>query len=182
MKLKCIFVDESSYQGIHSVCFGSIKSEYEKVFDKWNDIRYIRKFCLKNLHHLQSGFYGNISLEDAINSIRQEVYDISKTILLTNNFDHLFQPLNDNEFSQKDHSFSKVKRSKKAKLRLYAIRLCQNTFVITGGAIKVVHKMKDHEDTMIEKKKLDKVRDWLKEQEIYINDDLIYYYEQEQEQ
>lgn len=181
MKLKRIFVvNESSYEGMHSVCFGSTKSEYEKVFDKWNDVRYIRRFCLKNLHHLQSGFYGDISLEDAINSIRQEVSDISQSILLTTNFESLFKPLNDNEFSQKEHSLSKIKKGKKSKLRIYAIKICQNTFVITGGAIKVVHKMNEHEDTIIEKQKLDKVRDWLREEGIYIEDDLIYYYDKEE--
>lgn len=53
-------------------------------------------------------------------------------------------------------------------LRVYAIKVDADTFVITGGAIKLPlqHLMEDREHTTIELKKLNNAKSYLREQGI----------------
>ncbi|NEW80764.1 MAG: hypothetical protein GZ094_00135 [Mariniphaga sp.] len=55
-------------------------------------------------------------------------------------------------------------KSKRRWLRLYALRIDTNTYVITGGAIKLTHKMEGRLHTEKELIKLDKCRNYLKDQ------------------
>ena len=46
-------------------------------------------------------------------------------------------------------------------LRIYAIKLDDNVFLITGGAIKLTHLMEEREHTLEELKKMEQVRRYL---------------------
>lgn len=48
-------------------------------------------------------------------------------------------------------------------LRIYAIRIDTNTYVITGGGIKLTKTMNDREHLINELEKLTKVKEWLEE-------------------
>ncbi|NLA24310.1 MAG: hypothetical protein GX879_05015, partial [Bacteroidales bacterium] len=48
-------------------------------------------------------------------------------------------------------------------LRYYAIKIDDNCFLITGGAIKMSQKMQEHPDTNNELKKLNKAKEYFKE-------------------
>ena len=50
---------------------------------------------------------------------------------------------------------------------MYAIRIDNNCFVITGGAIKMSQKMQDHKDTQEELKKLNKAKDYLADNDVH---------------
>ena len=54
-------------------------------------------------------------------------------------------------------------------LRLYAIKIDEDTFVITGGAIKLPlhHLMDDREHTRIELQKLKSAKSYLKENGVF---------------
>ncbi|MDP1728678.1 MAG: hypothetical protein Q8L27_00560 [archaeon] len=191
MKLVGIFVHEESKSGLHSIILNKGKSEYDKLFDNWFDIGYIRKYCQDNLEHLQSGFYGDISLEEAITEIRKEIEEINKRLLESfnensadNDYDTIFKQLENKDYKIRELKPSKIKLDsrdhkdfKKSKVRVYAIRVSKNTFIITGGAIKVTEFMDGHVDTIAEEKKITLVRHWLKETEKITTDyNLIYYY------
>lgn len=60
-------------------------------------------------------------------------------------------------------------------IRLYAIRIGPNTFVISGGAIKLTQLMNQHKDTNKELEKLELVKSFLIEKEIKTEDDLNFY-------
>ena len=66
--------------------------------------------------------------------------------------DEFFRLLNNNEYRLRELSFQK---GRERYLRLYAIRIDENCFVITGGAIKLTHLMKDRPHTQRELDKLD---------------------------
>ena len=55
-------------------------------------------------------------------------------------------------------------------LRYYAIKLDENCFVITGGAIKMSQTMQEHPDTTNELKKLEKARAYLKQNGVFDED------------
>ena len=81
--------------------------------------------------------------------------------------DVCFQPLHNEEYQGKILSFQK----KKCRLlRLYAIRIDANCFVITGGAIKVTRAMQQHPETNNELLKLDKCKNYLQSKGVFDND------------
>jgi len=47
---------------------------------------------------------------------------------------------------------------------MYAIRIASNLYVITGGAIKLTHRMEEREHTRKELVKLEKVKVYLQDQ------------------
>ncbi|WP_233555828.1 hypothetical protein [Bacteroides sp. AM10-21B] len=47
-------------------------------------------------------------------------------------------------------------------MRIYAIRLEANVYIVTGGAIKLTHLMQDKEHTVLELEKLNKCKAFLK--------------------
>lgn len=61
----------------------------------------------------------------------------------------------------------KIKRNQ---LRLYAIKIDDDCFVITGGAIKMSQKMDEHEDTALELVKLNNARIYLNSKDVFNQD------------
>ena len=95
----------------------------------------------------------------------------------------IFRPLDINEHLLPIRQETKVKihdtrNFPRPILRVYGIRLGDNTFVITGGSVKLTKYMKDHPDTNIELEKLKVVKAFLKENDIDTDEDLNYFYEQ----
>lgn len=62
-------------------------------------------------------------------------------------------------------------KNKPSWLRIYAIKLDSNVYVVTGGAIKLTQKM-DRPHLMAELKKQERCKKWLKEQGVYDQDGL----------
>jgi len=58
-------------------------------------------------------------------------------------------------------------------LRIYALRIDRNTYIITGGAIKLTQKMQERDHTDIELKKIEKCRNYLLELGIVDKDGVI---------
>ena len=78
--------------------------------------------------------------------------------------DSLFVNLDDREFRIIELAKQKSKRKW---LRLYAIRVDKDTFVITGGTIKLTHKMEGRHHTIKELLKLDISWNYLKSQGVF---------------
>lgn len=87
-----------------------------------------------------------------------------------------YQPLSNHEHYlyelQLSKASAKIRHWHKPVLRLYGIRIDADSYVITGGAIKLTHRMEDRQHTKIELKKLERVRNWLKAEGIFDGDDL----------
>jgi hypothetical protein len=89
--------------------------------------------------------------------------DISQSLQI------LFKPLNNNESSiEGDHQATKAKRKW---LRLYAVRIAPNCFVITGGAIKLTQGMEEREHTAKELRKIPMIKGFLENHGLYDPDD-----------
>jgi hypothetical protein len=61
-------------------------------------------------------------------------------------------------------------------IRFYGLRIGDNSFVITGGAIKLTHRMKDHVDTNQELIKMESAKQWLISKNIISQEALTLYY------
>ena len=180
MKLVSIFAAPSSEDGLWSIQLdGESQSEFEKFFDLINDIEWLHNFFDQNKADLHSGFFGSITIGSAVSRTLDEaeemetsLYDYSEQGFREggNNLQHLFKPLNNFEYTITSHQKSKA-RIRNGWLRLYAIRLAKNCFLVTCGAIKLTYDMKrDHLQN--ELKKLEQAKQFLRSNGIDYPEDL----------
>ncbi len=91
----------------------------------------------------------------------------------------IFRPLDNNQASdvmlQKEKARLKRKYGHSSWLRLYAIKLIQGNYIITGGAIKLTATMQEREHTRQELVKIDRVRRYLLEEGIIDDEGFIEY-------
>ena len=76
---------------------------------------------------------------------------------------------------QKEKARLKRKYGHSSWLRLYAIKLIQGNYIITGGAIKLTATMQEREHTRQELVKIDRVRRYLLEEGIIDDEGFIEY-------
>jgi hypothetical protein len=144
------------------------KDALVKAIEDWGDVAYLTDFFELHLKDLQSGFYGPITVERAVLKTIDEAEDLFDELYRLAEDEHailnvLFKPLDDREY--RSYEFQKHKAyglTTKSWLRLYAIRW-DSAFVITGSAIKLTHSMQEREHTLLELRKLEMVRNFLKE-------------------
>ena len=144
-------------------------NELERLFEEWNDIEMLFKFFEENSKDLK---YYQIEVDDAIietrkeaNALRKKFIDLS--LSSSPNLDSMFVNLDDSELRIIDLAKQK---SKRRWLRIYALRIDPNSYVITGGAIKLTHKMAGRLHTEKELIKLDTCRNYLKDQGVFDTD------------
>ncbi len=147
---------------------GERLDEYSRLRDRWNDPEYVFDFAEKNEEQITRMGYSTDTFVEHVLSDAEKLEDL---LLEYENddssIDFCFQPLHDQESMCKRLSLQK----KKCKfLRLYAIRIDKDCFVITGGAIKITRTMQEHPDTDRELQKLNHCRNFLQLNGVFDND------------
>ena len=181
MQIVRIFVPGNTEDGIWSVQFvNESQNEFDKFFDLMHDVEWLYDFFEKNKDDLNSGFFRNITTEKAVLLTLEEaqemediLYDyVEQGVLIegNNNLQHIFKPLNNFEYAIITYQKSKA-RIHKGWLRLYAIRLAENCYLVTGGGIKLTKDMQ-REHLQNELVKLEKVKTFLRDNDIYYPQDL----------
>lgn len=139
--------------------------ELTRLLEEWNDIQFLESFFEFHQNDLK---YFKIDVETAkeqtiyeVNQLSDFLYDLSYN---DSRLDYIFRPLNDLEY--KVTTLSKQK-SKKRWLRLYAIKIESDQYVITGGTIKLTHTMPERSHTREELLKLERCRKYLQSQGIF---------------
>ena len=140
--------------------------ELERLFDEWNDIEMLQRFFEENRKDLR---YFRIEVDEAIIETRKEAAALLKkfidlSLASSTNLDSMFVNLDDSESRIIDLAKQK---SKRRWLRIYALRIDTNTYVITGGAIKLTLKMGARPHTAKELEKLEFCRNYLKDQGVF---------------
>ncbi len=161
MKIVTTFV-----QGLYTFKYDGQLDELERLLDDWNNPEYLESFFEQNESYLS---YFGIDIDTAINETIIEAEKLKNLLMkLSNNnsisLDYIFRPLDNLEF--REISLSKQKASRRW-LRLYAIKIEANHYVITGGAIKLTHEMQEREHTKEELVKLEKCRNYLQSQDVF---------------
>jgi hypothetical protein len=170
MKLIRIFVHKKNT--LYSIQFDNdYLNEFRKAFDQWEDVEYLRQFFEENKSDLQSGFYGDISVEEAVLDTIDEAGEFEEYIRreakrgeIDNepNLNILFNTLNKYEKSvvlEKNKAYGVAYKSW---LRIYAIRISADIFVVSGSAIKLTGEMRDRVHTQKELDKLKQTSQYLK--------------------
>jgi hypothetical protein len=180
MKIICIFALHKNR--LLSIQFeDSDTDEFRKAFNQWQDVEYLEDFFETHKKDLQSGYYGTITVEEAVFETIAESRDFEEFIRITakkgatknepNLNDIIFKPLNKNETTLTHQKNKAYGRESHSWLRIYAIRLSADIFIVSGSAIKLTATMKEREHTQKELEKLKKTAQYLKSQGIMDADD-----------
>lgn len=141
---------------------GEGQNIYDTLIEQWNDPIYITEFLKKHEIQVKANHETIESIRFIIDrdaeGIDDTLYELSQQE--NANFDDFFKPLNNNEYHE---VYLQPQKGRKNYLRIYAVKIESNMYLITGGAIKLTHRMQDAEHTKKELSKLNRVRDYLKE-------------------
>lgn len=153
--------------------------ELTSLFEQWNDANYLFKFFRDNIDDLKSYF----KIERVSQAIQDTFEDsdaweeLILTFPYTEELDTLFKPLDVTDTKSMELTRQKARNWERERhdswLRIYAIRLEPNVYVVTGGAIKLTRAMQDKEHTMIELNKLNKCKEFLKRNGVFDKDSFI---------
>ena len=153
--------------------------ELSTLFRKWTNGEFLFEFFMENFDDLKEFFHIE-RIDEAINDTFEDADDLQELILdfpYTENLDELFKPLALSDSRSRELSREKARnwdRQRHASwLRIYAVRLEPNVYVVTGGAIKLTRTMQDREHTMIELKKLNNCKAFLKENGVFDQDSFV---------
>jgi|SRR5699024_8969178 len=140
-----------------------VDNEYDRLMELWTDISFLKEYAEKNEIKGIWSFVNNI-VRDA-EQIQDFIEDLSQN---EEPYEFYFEPL---QLSEHNKLLSLQKgKIRKNKLRYYAVKLDENCFVITGGAIKMSQKMQEHPDTDNELLKLRKAKEYLRENGVFDTD------------
>ncbi|MGL6180328.1 MAG: hypothetical protein ACRC13_14185 [Tannerellaceae bacterium] len=109
------------------------------------------------------------SIEEAISKTIEHAHALEEFLVKTkaDNIECYFNPLDNLTTRLRPLGKSKLKDNW---LRLYAIKIDDNRFLITGGAIKLTRTMQENEYTNNELYKLSKVCNFLKQEGVFDSD------------
>lgn len=138
-----------------------------KTITGWLDPIVLDRFFSENRKDLLTYYH--------IKNINQAIYDtiadsasLSSMLLDSkdkNDLDMLFRPLENTRVHEMLLSREKAKGKRisghSSWLRIYALKLDSGIYLITGGAIKLTHKMNEREHTLKELHNIERVRNFL---------------------
>lgn len=146
---------------------GEKENVLTQLFTNWLDPLYLRKFFTENIRDLES-YFKITNVDSAVFDTFQDATSLACLILDLNpevELDILFRPLENSRIGEMVLSREKAKgkplSNHSSWLRLYAIRVEENVFLITGGAIKLTRTMREREHTLKELNRMEQVRNYL---------------------
>ena len=152
--------------------------ELDRILEFLTDVYALYEFFKENEKDLFSGFHNNITIPKAVLQIRKEALAMKKELLeldesgKSSNYDKpslLFKPLSLSDMGSSDFSRHKAYGYfRKSMIRIYAVQLKEEVFLVTGGAIKLTRTMQERPHTLLELQKLKRTIDYLKEEGIYL--------------
>lgn len=174
MKIVRIFADQ-----LFAFRYGNkADNELRRLLNQWNDTTNLYQFVTKHKADVPK----NVPVQILINQLIDNANDIDDTLneILTDttrSLEEFFKPLYNQEYHIVELSKQK---GRKNYLRLYAIRIDKNCFVITGGAIKFHHLNNQRLHTQKEMEKIDKCRDYLKDNGVFDADSFYEFLNEQQ--
>lgn len=174
MKIVDIFANRK----LHAFHYdGQDENELDRLLSLWNDTEYLYEFVKTH----QNDVPKDVPIYKLINQITDDANIIDDTLLEIaqddgRDLDEFFRPLYNQEYRVVELSLQK---GRVRYLRLYALRIDRDIFVITGGAIKFTHLINDRPHTLHEFNKLKQCQAYLKEQGVFDNDSFFEFINQD---
>lgn len=158
--------------------------ELEHLENIWNDPEYLLEFFNEQKSKLAHGIYSKYTVREAVlktiedsETLFNQLYDIAERGFEdpSDTLSQLFFPLHESD-KKRLSPYEQCKaygiKIPDGWLRLYAIRLDANTFVITGGGIKLTKTIQEDDLLMTELQKLKETQQYLIENNIIDIDDI----------
>ena len=146
-------------QRLYSIRYkNEAKDEFSRLFELWNDPEYLEDFFTEHFNDLNSGFWKINQVFNAMLETFKYASELEEKLLTlakdnTNDqkagLETIFKPLHNSQSSVYTLGLSKAKATW---LRIYALRIEKDVFLITGGAIKLTLQMEVREHTYKELK------------------------------
>jgi hypothetical protein len=170
---------------IYSIKYdGQEENEFDRLFSEWSDVESIMNFMERNKNYLKADFWKiKLEPEAATRRVLDEAEEMEsifeKLDENTRNgeypdFDSHFYPLEGKyKYLLEYQPMKSYGSGNQALLRIYAIKMGKNTYLITGGGIKLSDKIQNSpglKEHVIQN--IDRVRDWLKANGIMDSDDM----------
>jgi hypothetical protein len=149
------------------------ENEFDRLMELWTDVGYLHDYATHNaITDIQSFINDIIHDAEQIQDFLENIDQIDERLEI------YFQPL---KLSGNSLTlvFQKGKMHRN-RLRLYAIKVDENCFVITGGAIKMSQTMQEHPDTAQELVKLNRARTYLEQEGVQNEDAFLDFLNDEQ--
>lgn len=171
---------------IYSIKFdGENANEFERLFDSWRDLDEVISFFEKHKDYLKSETWSAVcEPESAAYQVSEEADDLEilfhKLYLNAKkgnkpDFDSHFKYLEGKyKFEFEYVPMKSYGTESPSFIRLYAIKMGMNKYIIVGGGIKLCKKIQESpylKDRIIQD--IDKIRAWLKRNGIYEEDEFI---------
>ncbi len=163
----------------------AVKSPDEEVdeltllFRKWNNAEYLLDFFMDNFEDLKR-FFRIERLDQAVEDTLEDAEALEELVLdfpYTEHLDELFKPLDVTDTKISELTREKARNWDRDRhtswLRIYAIRLEPNVYVVTGGAIKLSRTMQEREHTALELEKLNRCKAFLKANGVFDRDSFV---------
>lgn len=160
---------------------GDTDNALYNLFEQWNDVAWLRDFFKANIEDLTSYF----KITDVNQAIRDTIEDserlqcIIMDISPDADLDAIFRPLENSRIADitlgKEKARLRQRMRHSSWLRIYAIKLANGVYIITGGAIKLTATMQEREHTLAELTKMEIVRNFLLNEGIIDDDGFIEY-------
>lgn len=150
---------------LYSICphEGDGRTAFDIAMDNWTDINWLKSFAEAN---------GVNDVRRFVERRRDEAEQLGRLVVEIADgdgvFEQLFRPLRNDELHTPLLGKRKARLDQRGQryrcdLRLYAVRIDENVFTITGGAIKMSQAMQDHPNTAQALRDLDVTRRYLQE-------------------
>lgn len=153
--------------------------ELTLLFRNWTNGDYLLDFFMEHFDDLK-GYFHIERLDEAVSDTFEDAEDLQELVLdfpYTEHLDSLFKPLDITDAQSTELSREKARnwdRKRHASwLRIYAIRLDPDVYVVTGGAIKLTRTMQEREHTALELQKLNRCKAFLKSNGVFDQDSFV---------
>lgn len=168
--MKVVSIFEHSKSRLYAVKYdGDELDALEQLQEDWSDYEELRKFFIQYKKDYEA-YYGKSKTNDIVEKAVDDADNLFEWLFelaedeTGKDLSQFFKPLHNKE---KDTSYDLQQlkgygNQGNSFLRVYAIRF-GDSFVITGGAIKLTDGMKERPHTKTELYKLDLVKDFLKD-------------------
>ncbi|MCK4923115.1 MAG: hypothetical protein KAS71_18835 [Bacteroidales bacterium] len=146
---------------------GEPEDEFKRLFNLWADPEYLEEFFEENIADITNGYYGTFSIEGAIletyeyaEYLEKELMDLAEKSESDQlrGLEQIFKPLNNTQTLILNLNKSKARNQW---LRLYALRVEKDVYILTGGAIKLTLSIQERKHTMDELAKIEQCRRYL---------------------
>lgn len=153
--------------------------ELTLLFRNWTNGDYLLDFFMEHFDDLK-GYFHIERLDEAVSDTFEDAEALQELVLdfpYTEHLDSLFKPLDITDAQSTELSREKARNWDRGRhaswLRIYAIRLEPDVYVVTGGAIKLTRTMQEREHTALELQKLNRCKAFLKSNGVFDQDSFV---------